>query len=439
MLNLDSKRAKIENAAGSSSDEQLDVSNATEEPTIFDEILNPDCMNELLDWLPLNSLCALSQTCRSLQRTVRTYFKWKYPSAVFELGDEFVFNAQHVKCFGDNVQAVTLYDSSIVDFDFAGSNINPNLRDLAFEKTYKLKENCITKEHIETIKPILHSVKTVSVVECNLVEGCVEYLLDCCTKIEDISFRIGKNMRKNWFQLEKYPTIRNVGINFCAKANVVRDAINTIKEQTVQLDELVLAFYKEHDHLLDFVFKELDAMYERKFFKRLYLGFEKKSMVSEHIDRIAKLQGLIGLSCSYTINTSLDNHIADIAKLQNLKFLNINWLLENADVVAQQLQQLIEIEMKVASIDAIVSFVRYSTMLSRFHIEQVRMNKDKCTKFNAFTLNKRRSMLEYARKLTIYIPEEKFIKLKWAMVAMDSNLVEITREESCIPLKKENL
>lgn len=433
MLYLDSKREKIEDVAGTSSTAQLDVSNAKEESTIFDE-LNPDCMNELFDWLPLNSLCALSQTCKSLQRTARNYFKWKYPSAEFELGDEFVFNAQHLKCFGDDVQVVTLYDSSINDFVFAGSNINQNLRELEFEKTYK-QENCITKEHIETIKPILHNVKTVSVVDCNLIEGCAEYLLDCCTKIEDISFQIGKNMRKNWIQLEKYSTIRNVGIHFHAKANV-KDAINAIKEQNVQLDELVLVFHKEHAHLLDFIFNELDAMYERKFFKHLYLALEKKSMVSEHIDRIARLQGLDGLLCSYTINTSLDNHIADIAKLQNIKYLNINWLLENADEIAKQLQQLIEIEMKVVSIDAIVSFVRYSAKLSRFHIEQVRMNKEKCTKFNAFTLNKRRSMLEYARKLTIYIPEEKFIKLKWAMIAMTSNLVDIKREESCIPLKK---
>lgn len=430
---VDSKIRKSDEIDGTSS--VFDVSNAEEEyePTVFDGLI-VDCMNEILDWLPLNSLCALSKTCKSLRRTTKNYFRWKYPSEEFAVGDEFVFNAQHVECFGDGVQRLRMYDSSIEDFIFAGSNINQNLREIQFDRTFK-PENDISKNHIDKLKPILENVKTVSIVDCDFTEGSSEYLIECCKNIEDFSYAINKDVKKNQFQFQKYPTLRNIEIHFNSKANVI-NGINAIKEQNLQLDELVLLFRKEHTNFLSDVFQELDSMYEMNFFKRLFLIFPNRSMVSKHINRIVSLHGLEGITCSYTVSSILVDHMIDIARFQNLKYLNINWLLENADQIAKELQQLIELEISAASIDAIVSFVRYSSKLSRFHIDQIRASKEKCPKFDAFILNKRRSLLEYAQKLTIYIPEEKFIKLKWASVTTDSSLVEIKREESCIPLEK---
>lgn len=427
---MEPKRRQTEQAEGGSSTAEADTEQEYES-TIFDG-LNIDCMNELLDWLPLNSLCAFSQTCKRIQQTVKNYFRWKYPSEEFDVGDEFVFDEQHLKCFGNDVQKLLLFDSSIADYKFAASNINRNLREIQFDRTFK-QENRITKEHIHSIRPILENVKTVSIVNSSFTEGSPEYLLECCKKIENFSFEVGKDPRKNRFQFQKYPTIRNIEMHFHVKANVT-EAITALKEQNLQLDELVLLFCKEHANAMETVFNILDAMYEQKCYKHLFVMFEKKSMVSDNINRIASLQGLAGLACSYTINASLDNHLNDIARLQNIKYLNINWLLENCDQFAKDLQQLIELETSVISMDAIVSFVRYSVMLSRFHIDQIRANKENNSKFDAFTLNKRRSMLEYARKLTIYVPEKRFIKLKWSSVTMNSDLVEIKREESCIPL-----
>lgn len=430
------KRKKIDESVGASSTAEFNVINAEKEPepTIFDD-LNVDCMNELLDWLPLTSLCALSQTCKSLQRITKNYFQWNYPSEEFEVGDEFVLNAQHLECFGDNVQCLRLYDSAIADFIFAGSNINQNLREIQFDRTFK-QENDITKEHINSIKSILQNVETVSAVNCSFIDGCSNYLLDCCQKITDFSYKVDKDIGKNRFQFQKYPTLRNIEIHFHPKANVT-EAINAFKEQNLHLDELVLRFCKEHAHLLNVIFNDLDLMYERKFFKRLFLIFEQKAMISQHVTRISLLQGLEGINCSYTINTSIDNHITDIAKLQNIKYLNVNWLLENSDVLAKNLQQLIELETSVVSMDAVVSFVGFSIKLARFHVDKIRAGKmETSAKFDAFTLNKRRSMLEYAHKLTIYIPEKTFIKLKWSSVTMNSGLVEIKRKGSCIPLKR---
>lgn len=405
-----------------------------EHPTIFDE-LNQDCLDALLDWLPLKSLCSFSKTCKSLQKTCKHYFARKYQSQELTVGDEFVFDAQRWECFRDVVLELRLYDSNIRAFAFAGSAANTQLRGIALDRTFK-EENDITNKHIDEIKSVLKNVKTVRAVDCAFSDGSAEYLLGNCPSIEDLAFTVSKNHMKNRLHLRKYPTLRNIEIHFHSKANVVK-AIKSIREENLHLDELVLMFRKEHSDVMVSVFDELHSMHFDGHFKRLYLMFEKKSMVAEHIDRITTVRGLEGLTCSYTINTCVDNTFADICKLQNIKFLNINWLLGDAVHIAQELQQLLELEVSVISIDAIVSFVRFSSKLGRFHIEQIRANNNQCKiNFDAMALNKERIKLVYARKLVIYIPEDKFIKLKWSSVEMNSQLVEIKREESCIPWKR---
>lgn len=420
----------------SSASNRSDVENLQDglQPTIFD-VLHQDCLDELFDWLPLATLCTLSKTCRSLKRMMKTYFHRKYPSQEFTIGDEFVFIPQHFEHFSDVVQCLLLYDTFLPDFEFVGTCVNQNLREIEFVRTYPVRNN-ITKDHIDGLRNILQNVKTIRAVKCKFEDDCAKYLLENSKSVEDFAFTIFKDLKKTDFQLNKSPTLRNIEIYFHRNANVM-EAMNFIKGQNVQLSELVLAFTKEHTVFLKWVFDQLRVMYENRYFKRLYLVFDEKSMVVEHIDMMASMQGLEGVGFSYTVCNDVNNHMAVIAKLQNIKFFYINLLLDNADVISQQLQELEEIEISVATIDAIFSFVRYSAKLTRFHINHIRPKQDVSSKFDAAALNDERAKLKFSRKLIIYIPEDKFIKLKWSSVAMTSSLVEIRREESCIPLKKD--
>lgn len=426
-LLADSKRQ----AVSDSSIENVATMQIECESTVFNR-LDIDSLYEVLDFLPLKSLCALNKTCKSLRHTTKRYFLWKYPSQDFSVGDEFIYNANHIECFGDVVQELELFDSSEKDFEFTGININKHLRQIEFTRTYK-EDNKIGKQHIDSIANILENIKNVRAINCDFGNN-FEYLLDQCKNIEHFSFKIDKDLSTTKFQFEKYPTLRNIEIHFQAKAKIP-DAMTMIKEQNVKLVELVLLFRKEHNSFMVDVFNDLNLMYEKGCFKRLYLMFEKKAMLTEHIDKLISVGGLEGFTCSYTINTKVDNHIADVSKLQKIKFLNINALLENADQLAQELQQLDELEISDISMDALISFVCYSPTLKRFHIGKIRGNN---TNFDAIILNGYRSMLEYAHKLVIYVPEEKFIKLKWSSTTMDTNLIEIKRIESCIPIKKDD-
>ncbi|XP_031620423.1 uncharacterized protein LOC116338965 [Contarinia nasturtii] len=397
------------------------------ELTIFDK-LNSDCMDEMLDWLDLDSLCALSRTCKSLQKFTKNYFQWKYISQEFTVGDEFVYNPKYVNCFGDDVQILRFFDSSLDDFKFAGSNINLCLREIEFNQTYKL-ENLITKKHIDHMKDVLENVKVLRAVDCDFSKGCAKYLLDCSKNVENFAFKIHKNVQKYKIEFQRYPSMKNIEIHFDSKVKVT-EVMNMLKEQIghVFLDELVLLFCKEHDPSM--VFTELNMMYNKQFYKHLYLMFKKKSMVSEHIDQIASVKGLKGLTFLYTINISTDIHLTDITKLQNIKYLYLNSLLCRVDQIAQSLHQLEEMEISVTSITAIISFVRYSANLTKLHIVQVRANNEQ---FNWSILEKQRIMLKNAKKLVIYMPEKKFLELKWSSPKVSSVLVEFKREESYRP------
>lgn len=401
------------------------------EKTIFNTLIDHNCLDKTLDWLDVNSLCSLSKTCKSLRETVKEYFKSKYPSLAIDIGDEDESNPMHLECFGDVVQHLQLSGASVEDFQLASFQVNKNLRELSFNRTTAdKKEDHITKDHINAIKDILQNVKTVCATSCIFEKRSAEYLLDQCKCIEDFGFAILKDSKEN-FQFQKIVSLRNLEICFDSKVNVI-ESMKIINKKDLHLNQLVLAFAQEHNDHLKYIFDELESLHQKGLFRKLYLNFEKKSMLNEHISRLSSMQFLEGIICAYKIDHNMEDHLLDIAKLQDIRYLCINHLLVDADTIAKQLNQLVEVKIDGATIEAITSFVRYSANLIKLFNKHIRGSP----KLNAKTLSKQRASMKYNIKyLIIFIPEEKFLKLKWSLCPMIGDLVEIRREESNIPQK----
>lgn len=396
--------------------------------TIFDT-LNRDCFYEILDWLDANALCSLSKTCKRLQIIVKIYFITKYQSLAIDIGDEDESNPMHLKCFGDVVQHLQLSGASIEHFQLASFQVNKKLRELSFNRTTAdKKEDHITKNHINSIKDILQSVKTVCATSCIFEKRSAEYLLEKCECIENFGFTMRKDSKDN-FHFQRIPNLRNLEICFDSKVNVF-ESMKIIKKKGLHLNELVLAFAQEHNDQLKLIFDELESLHRKNVFKRLYLNFEKKSMLTEHVSRISSMQFLEGIICGYKIDLNVEDHLSDIAKFKHIRYLCINHLLVDADVIAKQLHQLVEVKIDGATIEAITSFVRHSVNLMKFFNKHIRGNP----KLSAVAMSKQRASMKYdIKRLIIFIPEEKFIKLKWSLCPMIGDLVEIRREESNIP------
>lgn len=307
------------------------------------------------------------------------------------------------------------------------------MREIEFDRSYK-DNNEIGREQIDSIKDLLQNVKVVRAINCDFFDGCGDYLIDCCKNVKSVAIKIHKNLQKNRFHLQRHSNIKNIEINFDRNANVA-EAMSMLKMYAGRIffDELVLIFLREHYIYLSKALSDLNEMYDKQFYKQLYLSFESRTMLSKQTERIATVKGLEGVTCAYTLRCEGDIHLSDIAKLQNIKYLYLNWLLCSADGIAQSLEQLEEAGFSYSSIDAIISFARYSRKLTKLHLDTIRSYHERNIKFNTSILQKERLQLECARKLFIYLPEKKFLNLKWSGAGQTEELIEIKREESYMP------
>lgn len=392
-------------------------------------------INDILDWLSIDNLCAFSRTCKSFQRTAKSYFNVKYPSLAIDIGDEDESKPLHFRCFGDAVQHLQLSGASLDDFAFAAARVNRNLRELSFNRTNEdKKEDHIGKEYVDSIKNLLENVKTVCATNCIFEKGGVEYLLTNCKNINDFGFAARKNTTYR-FQFNKVPTLKTLDVAFEAKANVI-ELLQSLHMKRVQLDELVLSFLSEHSGIMNEVFDLLDAMYANGLFRKLYVNFDTKSLLANHANRLVTVKGLIGIVCAYRINTDIEGHLLNVAMLyDNIKYLAIHWMFADSTIIAQRLTQLIELKFTEATMEAILPFVRYSAQLGHFHIEYVQGNR----MLNATELSSEREPLMgrlEGRHLKIYMPEKIYIKMKWSSIATRGDFVEIQREESYVPKKR---
>lgn len=405
-------------------------------PTLFDQLMSsglPDVVYDILDWLDINSLCAFSKTCKSLWQIAKAHFALKYPSLAIDIGDEDESRPEHFECFGDVVQHLQLSGASFEDFTFGAANVNPNLRELSFNRTNEdKKEDHIGKKHIDSIQRALMNVKDVCATSCIFEKGAIEYLFMNCKRMESFGFAARKDITYR-FQFHKVSTLKTIDIAFEAKAKVM-EILQTLQTKRVQLDELVLSFLGEHSGLMNDIFNLLDAMFDNGIFMKLYLNFDKKSMIAENVNRLTTVKGLVGVICAYRINNDVASHTIDLAMLYNLKYLAIHWMFTDSTIIAKQLTELVEIKMTEATIEAIVAFVRYAPKLAHFHIKHIKGNR--MLNANILSNERGRGTFLIGTKLKIYIPERIYIKMKWSSIATNSDFVEIKREESYVPKKR---
>lgn len=368
-----------------------------------------------------------------MQQIAKAHFNIKYPSLAIDIGDEDESKPLHFECFGDVVQHLQLSGASLDDFNAAAAHVNPNIRELSFNRiNADKKEDHITKKHIDSIQSALANVKDVCSTNSIFEKGAAEYLLLKCKCIDSYGFVARKDTTYR-FQFNKNPTLKTIDIAFEAKAKVI-EILQTLQKKRLRLDDLVLSFLHEHATMMDEIFNLLDGMYDHQIFKKLYLNFEKKSMIADQVNRLTSVKGLIGVICSYRINNEIAGHTLDLAMLYNLKYLGIHWMFADSSIIARQLTELVELNVTETTIEAILPFVRYAANLRHFHIKYIQGNR----MLNASVLSNERSngTFRLGKKLKIYIPEKIYIKMKWTPIATASEFVEIRREESYIVKKR---
>lgn len=431
--------------------------------------LDMDCLSEILDWLTLVDLLAISRTCRRFQWAAGNFFQTNYSSL-------------QVKATPDGVSVWNIdRDLQINDFYYFIKNVRfpmaslPNYQLHSFQHFKTHRNESLKKMYfcmfplssmdIDRFKDQLKSVETLTIEYDDINQEIYEKIRSTCVNLKRLCLRNVKingnegtlKKFKELDHLEWYvrPAFLNSYIRntfeipllrtFLAQNTSIRSFATTVDclwenryiiiKSNIKLDVLNIEFeYGEHRNL-DYLYRFLNECYEcYGVYKSLQLTI--MYVDQQIIDQLKMLYSLKHLKFDYT--TDLRN--VDVSGLTNLTEISIGNMGKLADIygLTTKLINLEKIYSEKATSDEIRLFVRHSKKLNTIQVKyltQGGITLD-ASIFNGNildvkTLNKERNQLNGARKLRIFISDKIFVATKYAISQTNSfNLIEIRRVES---------
>lgn len=405
--------------------------------TIFN--LTVDCCDEIFEYLPLNDLHSIGQTCKSLQKVAADYFERNYKSSQKCISDNDIwmqYNSKHYYLSGFN-EFITR--AEINRDDFIGMNVSEfkSLKEIFFINFHG------NDKLFETILPQIEVVRIAGEMGFDdFYEDCLKF----CANLKEIYVYDDYNcgilhpaLSNNWLN-RKYPSLKVVHLipSYAYKIHELPSFLeinSTIRKLSVDLkllwengEELLQSNVKlDVLKVWDLFFCDsmdihvfctlLKKLYKRGFYKKLHFEVCTLKFVKE-------------LSTFDTIESlefdELDEN-CNLTQLISLKYLAVRQY--NEFLFPSHLTKLINLEQLV------LNFVNFGDLLTLI-CEMVKLKKIKIDNYkgelNLIKLNKERGTLNGARKVTICVPEDIFVKTKWSTRNGDINLmmIEMIRRDS---------
>lgn len=452
--------------------------------------LTIDCCDEVFEYLALEDLHSLGQTCKRMQQVTGKYFKQNYVSA------ENVLEKDETYIVSDEI-GVTPYQPSYAPPDddevqLATTNFIPFITYLSKYWGYRKSLNYI-QTHANKFTSINHiyligfefAQNRVEIIQCILNK--IEIVqLRCCQGFGDLYdnfLKFCENMKRLYIQrsdlgefvagvgvdytdhnrwlLRNYPKLEHLelvpelsikidelGAFFENNPNVKRfstiiqciwtnrEAFLKSKAKLDILEVKIFHYYfldnreNSNDHIekiLNPIRKLFDELFEHGFYKRLFLYVS--DVEDEHASKfITSLKGLEKM-CIREFS-----QMFDLPQLISLKELAIfeGANAEDMEIFANSYTNIQRLHVCNASIDHILPFIRRTPNLNKIKV----FAKDEDS-FNGgilplLTLNEERKKVVGGRKITIYVPDNIFLKTKWATKSgnIDLKLIEMKRVHS---------
>lgn len=401
--------------------------------------LNVDCFECIFEWMSLTELLTFRQTCKRMSQVVNYYIQLKYPKTT------------RLSLYNDRLLSKCCY-TRLDYFEW--------IKHL-YIATYRLSAS-----QIESIKYMLSEIETLKLSwsEINgdlhdaLLQHCprLKYLgIGTCTLPEAI---IGTG--NNWM-LRHYPQLQHFELEN-------EWIYNT--DEAFRTDEL-LTFFRKNPNIRIFstdsalILKIGQKMIGTKInFDRL--DIHMKDFKPDNFDAICVLlkdlhkQGIydklhlyIKHDCHYWDHDHTQ-HLWSIPNLEKL-YLHAAYLLPNGfpqihvdtittlsirfgfcesnslQLMAENFGNLSSVEVQYAELNDIVPFICLSPKLQRLQVRKFYVNDAKEIQISdIIALDEERRKLKRARKVTIFINEASFLKLKWAS-KLNCSHIELKPLESC--------
>lgn len=421
--------------------------------------LNSDCFDQIFEYLSIDHVSTLGQTCKKMQKLCGEYLKHNVclEAAFAEFPEFYPALGKYVVSvtIGQSIENHTFHPLYAIDSDIENSSIN-EITFIGIDlSTFNLSFN------VQKIRNILEMVKIVSLDNCSGYfpsEFYNDFLKYCknMTHLYIHATEVGipqlyradfdvtgsskefdndsqmnlkgdkhlwlnqnypnleyldffprafgmqghKQMRKF---LERHPNIKT----FTCPSICIRD-YHLLEKSSIQLDVLK-TFITDRSS-----FKYFPILYEQKFYKRLFVIIHRTK--KSYCDHLVTLPGLEQL----TILKFRD--CFSLPSLTNLKELVINSTVDPVDMetLAKGLTRLERIQLTKATPESIVPFIRYSVNLRKFKMELEDETSEE--PLDLVALNKEREKLFQAKHVVLYVEEQIFLATKWAVKNGDINL-----------------
>lgn len=420
--------------------------------------LDIDCCHELFDYLSLDDLVSIGNTCKRMQFAVGNFIEHYYMAKrkTYENnGITMGWFPRKVSTFSRNFQKISISGAYENLFEYIGTHCSKMLKEI------RIAQTDLTSGDIEHIKHILTGAKMVQLDQCRIDGEFYETFLQFCCNLKSLSVSrssfdldngtiIGNGndwLHRSYATLEHleltdlYEFKRNELNTFFAQNPNLRsfstDAKSLLMNRDMfmasgaKLDKITIDFHhldvRDPEVLPSFVVNSLhnllSELHGRGFYKELHLYIT----FSDFLNCTQKLFTLIAL-------TMLGGYIAQIDDSpMALRELDINRGSDVSDLhkLPSKLPNLERIHFSEAASDHILPFIFGLPKLKYMKIEELSEGlylKDGV--LDLMTLERERMKLGRARKLVIYVNEPIFVATKWASPEMSFQYIELRRGES---------
>lgn len=400
----------------------------TDEPSSFFKLIptkepsDTDCINKLLDYLSIDDLHSLGQTCKRVQQSVGHFYQLRLSEHNFR---------HDCKYFGLRKYATVLVASGklqknqwnqfvsvkracfcldlFTDMRNIPRNLMRKIEHIAFYKAFPYKK------FDRFLGEFFARVKRLEIWDSN---ANVDWFIRNYPSLEHFAwFQLEKTkLLKQFFELN--PAIRSISTmaSFCIA--------NESALKNVKLDDIYI-FGSIEQAVCD----RLRALHTDGAYKQLFITTDA---YQDNIDRLASLKSLVGLAMFDIIEE------IDLSPLINLKVLSFKTPPENIENIknktqlAQSLEQLEEVRFWIAHVNDIVPFIHKSPKLKKIIVDKTLL--DETDAIDLFAMNSEREKLlahtKDVSKVTIYIAELNYLATKWKTTETNLNLIEIQRRTS---------
>lgn len=411
------------------------VGTSASAPQIFK--LNVDCFECVFEWLSLTELLTFRRTCKRMKQVVNYYIKLNYPKSL------------RLSIYNDRLLSKCCY---------ARLNYFEWIKHL-YISTYRL-----TNPQIASIKYILNELETLKLSWAEIYGDFYEVLLKYCPRLKYLGVGtctlpkavIGTG---NQWLLRQYPSLEHFEIE--------NESLYTT-EETIECEELLVFFQQNPNirifsldselflkicnqmldsnikfdrldiHIKDALYSDFGAicklaneLFKHDFYKQLHLYIKHDYHFWEQAQHLWALCNLekLHLHSAYFLPYNFPR-----ATVESIKELSIGFGFcesNSLKLMAQNFNSLTRLEMRYAKLSDVVPFICHAPKLQRININKLFINRAEELKIDDFiALNEERKKLHCGRKVTIYIDEESFLKLKWT-TKLNCSLLELKRIESC--------